>query len=119
MSNGTIQKKGKNRETIELLKTKSLKETAFHSGVLPGKSHGQRNLEGYSPWGHKELDTAHTHSRCEDIHLYETMPNCFPKWNHEYSCLKCVKNGYWVLSNFLNFLKQSVNYGLDLHFPYY
>ena len=24
---------------------------------LPGKSHGQRNLVGYSPWGHKELDT--------------------------------------------------------------
>ena len=24
---------------------------------LPGESHGQRNLVGYSPWGHKELDT--------------------------------------------------------------
>ena len=24
---------------------------------LPGKSHGQRSLEGYSLWGHKELDT--------------------------------------------------------------
>ena len=24
---------------------------------LPGKSHGQRSLEGYSPWGHKESDT--------------------------------------------------------------
>ena len=23
---------------------------------LPGKSHGWRNLEGYSPWGHKESD---------------------------------------------------------------
>ena len=23
---------------------------------LPGKSHGQRSLAGYSPWGHKELD---------------------------------------------------------------
>ena len=23
---------------------------------LPGKSHGQRSLEGYSPWGHKELN---------------------------------------------------------------
>ena len=31
--------------------------------LLPGKSHGQRSLEGYSPWGHKELDMterAHT-----------------------------------------------------------
>jgi len=24
---------------------------------LPGKSHGQRSLVGYSPQGHKELDT--------------------------------------------------------------
>ena len=24
---------------------------------LPGESHGQRSLMGYSPWGHKELDT--------------------------------------------------------------
>ena len=32
---------------------------------LPWKPHGQRSLEGYSPWGHKELDTAehqHEHS---------------------------------------------------------
>ena len=30
---------------------------------LPGKSHGQRNLVGYSPWGCKELDkTEHTHT---------------------------------------------------------
>ena len=25
---------------------------------LPGKSHGQRNLGHYSPWGCRELDTA-------------------------------------------------------------
>ena len=34
---------------------------------LPGKFHGQRSLEGYSPWGHIELDMteqahAHTHT---------------------------------------------------------
>ena len=23
---------------------------------LPGKSHEQRSLEGYTPWGHKESD---------------------------------------------------------------
>ena len=23
---------------------------------LPGKSHGQQSLAGYSPWGHKELE---------------------------------------------------------------
>ena len=26
------------------------------AGFLPGECHGQRNLVGYSPWGHKELD---------------------------------------------------------------
>ena len=26
------------------------------SVLLPGKSHGQRSLVGYSPWGSKELD---------------------------------------------------------------
>ena len=26
---------------------------------LPGKSHGQRSLVGYSPWGHKESDTTY------------------------------------------------------------
>ena len=25
--------------------------------LLPGEFHGQRNLVGYSPWGHKELET--------------------------------------------------------------
>ena len=24
--------------------------------LLPGKCHGERSLEGYSPWGHKESD---------------------------------------------------------------
>ena len=26
--------------------------------LLPGKSHGQRRLVGYSPWGHEALDTS-------------------------------------------------------------
>ena len=29
---------------------------ATHSSILPGKSHGQRSLAGYGPWGHKESD---------------------------------------------------------------
>ena len=32
------------------------KEMAPHSSILSGKSHGQRSLVGYSPWGHKESD---------------------------------------------------------------
>ena len=35
---------------------------ATYSNILPGESHGQKSLAGYSPWGHKELDmTEHTH----------------------------------------------------------
>ena len=30
---------------------------APHSVLLPGKSHGRRSLEGYSPWGREESDT--------------------------------------------------------------
>ena len=34
------------------------------SVFLPGKFHGQRNLEGYSPWGHKDSAmTEHTVSK--------------------------------------------------------
>ena len=29
------------------------KEMATHSSILAGKSHGQRSLVGYSPWGHR------------------------------------------------------------------
>ena len=36
------------------------------SEFLPGKSYGQRSLEGFTPWGHKESDMTevteqHTH----------------------------------------------------------
>ena len=33
------------------------KEMATVPVFLPGKSHGQRSLAGYSPWGRKESDT--------------------------------------------------------------
>ena len=47
------------------------------SVFLPGKSHGQRSLVGYSPWGYKELDMKgqltllHTHT-----HTYPYMCVC-------------------------------------------
>ena len=42
-------------------------EMATHSVFLPKKSHGQRSLEGYSPWSCKESDMtecvrAHVHT---------------------------------------------------------
>ena len=40
------------------------KETATQSIFLPGKSHGEKNLVGYSPLGRKELDTTeYTHTQ--------------------------------------------------------
>ena len=36
---------------------------------LPGKSHGQRSLVGYSPWGRKELDTT------ERLHFHTPIKN--------------------------------------------
>ena len=33
-----------------------LNEMQPSPGFLPGESHGQRSLAGYSPWGHRELD---------------------------------------------------------------
>ena len=40
------------------------KGMATHSSILSGESHRQRNLVGYSPWDHKELDMTEwlTHS---------------------------------------------------------
>ena len=41
---------------------------------LPGKFHGQRSLEGYSPWGCKELDmTEHTHKFIGNIHFSSVL----------------------------------------------
>ena len=39
---------------------------------LPGESHGQRNLPGYSPWGHKESDV--TECMCARAHTHTYTP---------------------------------------------
>ena len=36
---------------------------------LPGESHGQRSLVGYSPWGRKELDKTECLSIAHNAHL--------------------------------------------------
>ena len=38
--------------------------------LLPRKSHGRRNLVGYSPWGCKELDTTEWHLLCFTMFLF-------------------------------------------------
>ena len=59
---------------------------------LPGKSHGQRSLVDYSPWGHKESDTT------EWLHFL------FPFWLYIYIYITCI-----IIYIILIFL---------LHFPF-
>ena len=54
----------KNPPTIQETQVRSLDQKdpleegmATHSVCLPGESHGQRSLAGYSPVRHKESDT--------------------------------------------------------------
>ena len=42
---------------------------------LPGKSHGQRNLAGYSPWRHKESDMTAQLSAQTDRLLFQSVPD--------------------------------------------
>ena len=76
---------------------------------LPGKSHGQRSLAGYNPWGHEEVDTtsdwthAHTHTHilnnqvtrgvdtvstlCSHSHLFASLSSLFQKLSENSKCM--------------------------------
>ena len=61
---------------------------------LLGKSHGWRNLVGYSPWGRKESDTT------EQLHFHFSL-SCIGEGNGnplQCSCLENPKDGgaWWV-----------------------
>ena len=57
---------------------------------LPGESHGQRSLVGFSPWGHKELDkteaTAHTHTHTHTYTVIDTYINTVILLDIYHSC---------------------------------
>ena len=73
----------------------------FTPGFLPGKSHGQRNLAGYSPWGPKELDMTergththtHTHTRTHACKLMESKQK--RSANQVYLETKTVESPTW------------------------
>ena len=46
------------------------KEMAPTPVFLPGESHGQSSLVGYSPWDHKELDTTEQLTHTSKFQLY-------------------------------------------------
>ena len=52
---------------------------------LPGESHGQRSLGGYSPWGHKELDTT------ERLH-FDFSLSCIGEGNGNPLQCSCLEN---------------------------
>ena len=45
---------------------------------LPGESHGQKSLAGYSPWGRKELDTTEETEHAH-IYVYVYTEKIFPR----------------------------------------
>ena len=49
--------------------------------ILPGELHRQRNLRGYSPGGHKELDTIKQQTLSPFFHSCFTMFCQFPLYN--------------------------------------
>ena len=56
---------------------------------LPGKFHGHRSLAGYSPWGHKDLDT----TEVTTLTQYFFMIKTFRKVEIEgefFNMVKCV-----------------------------
>ena len=62
--------------------------------LLPVKSHGQRSLAGYSPWGRKESDMT------EQLHFH-LLFSCIGEGNGtplQYSCLENPRDGgaWWA-----------------------
>ena len=58
---------------------------------LPEKFHGQRNLAGYSPWGHKQSD------KTEQLHFLSFLINLQVSLLESYTIL-CM---YWVCHTYL------------------
>ena len=66
-------------------------EVATHSVFLLGKCHGQRNLLGYSQWGHKKSDTTecihtHTHTHTHTQLSLQSQKSSL-KWKTKHICL--------------------------------
>ena len=101
---------GKIREPLESLRTKIylLYDTSFSNSLsgfkfyhiqcgiqkrqwhptpalLPGKSHGWRNLVGCSPWGHEESDTS------ERLHFHFSL-SCIGEGNGNPLHCSCLEN---------------------------
>ena len=74
------------------------KEMATHSSILAWKSHEQRSLVGYSPWGCKESVTT------EQLHFLSFF---LPSPSHVYLLLSCLCGRSYAGEHFLTFLGRS------------
>ena len=63
---------------------------ATHSSILAGKSHAQRSLVGYSPWGHTDLDSTEA-TKQQQQHAGAVITYLF--WNKFKSIQNCIKIG--------------------------
>ena len=66
----------------------------IYLALLPGKSHGWRNLVGCSPWGHEESDTT------ERLHFHFSL-SCIGEGNGNPLQCSCLENprdrgAWWV-----------------------
>ena len=52
------------------------KEMATHSSIHPGKSHGQRSLVGYSPWGSERVRDDLATKQQHALDLNSLAPAC-------------------------------------------
>ena len=67
------------------------------SGFLPGKFHGQRSLEGYSSWGHRELDTT------EWLSTHTWLLKCPTLVWDAHSRSYWALEPFWKMSSFISF----------------
>ena len=81
---------------------------------LPGESHGQRSLAGYSPWGHTESDMTYQHKDskpvlkpiyiCDPIWLPKSalqMRDCVPKAGTMSGHLCILKSVQWMMEEWI------------------
>ena len=61
------------------------KEMATQSIFLPGKSHGQRSLAGYSSWGHKVSDMTEQQNNNKAICTFGLMGSCMFLFSDEWT----------------------------------
>ena len=84
--------------TVSYLPLPMEKEMATHSSILAWKSHEQRSLVGYSPWGCKGSVTT------EQLHFLSFF---LPSPSHVYLLLSCLCGRSYAGEHFLTFLGRS------------